>query len=323
MPLQLTSGRIDPQLTNVLLAYTNAEYIADMIMPTIPNLAQEAGHIPQLGNAHLRQYSSKRSLNDTSGHRMEFSLSNDATYQIDYYDLEAYVSDRVQAQLQSPFDAKNIAQLSTYEAMKLEREIALATLMNDETILTNYVTLSTSSDKYTDGDNSDPAGDFDTARDSVHSLTGREANMIVMSREVANALRRHPWFLEIAQSSLKGGAPKVGALSMSAFVETLKSWYEGLEYVCIGKNIKITTNEGQTETKSQVWQNNVVWAYRAPSPSLMIPSFAYSFQLAGQNLVTDVRREPMAGKGDIVRVNWAYDDKILDVNSAYLIKSAI
>lgn len=321
MPFQLSGGRVDQQLTNVLLAYTNPEYIADMVLPTVPDLKEESGKIGRLGNSHLRQYSTKRSMFDQSSHRVEFTVDHDNSYAIDYYDLEAYVPDRMQAQLQTPFNARNAAQLTTYEALKLEREIALATMMHDTSILTSNTTLSGTS-QYTDASNSNPQNDFDTARDTIQAAIGREANMVVMNRVVANALRRHPWFLEIAQSSLKGGVPKNGALSMSAFIETLKAWYEGLDYVLIGKAIKITTNEGQTETKAKVWQNDVVWAYRAPSPSLYMPSFGYSMQLAGQNLLTDVRREPMQQKGDLVRVNWAYQDKILDVNSAYLIKDA-
>lgn len=318
----IASGHRDQMLTNVLLAYTNPEYIADEILPVVPNLTKETGYIPKLGNAHLRSYRSKRSLYDQSSHRMEFTVSNDDRYAIDYYDREIYVPDRLQEQLDTPFNARSISQLSVYEALKLEREIALATLLTNTAVLTNYVTLSGTS-QYTDQVNSTPEVDFDTARSSVQNKTGREANMVIMSREVANALRRHPWFLEISKAVLAGGAPKSGVLSMEAFKETLKAHFEGLQYVLIGKNIKITSNEGQTEVKAAVWQNDVVWAYRAPAPSLMMPSFGYSFQLSGKNLAADVRREPMQELGDLIRVQWAYQDMILDTNAAYLIKNAI
>lgn len=317
---KITSGHVDVQLTNVLLAYTNGEYVADQILPVVPNLAKETGKIPQMGNSHLRTYSSKRSLYDQSAHRVSFSFNNDNTYAIDYFDLSSYVPDRLQEQLDAPFDARNAAQMTVMQALMLEREVALAAIMTSTAVLTNNTTLSGSS-QYTDP-TSDPATDFDTARDSIQSKIGREANGMLMSRNVANALRRHPWFLEIAQSVIKGGTPTGKALSVEGLVEVLKSWYK-LEYVVIGSAIKITSQQGQTETKGQVWGNDIVFFYRASSPSLFEPSFGYSFQLQGKQLQTRVRREPVEDKGDVVEVLWAYQDNILDVNAAYLIKSAI
>lgn len=318
---QVTSGRIDPQLTNILLAYSNPMFLADQILPTVPNLKDEAGHIPQLGTSHLRVYTSKRSVYDESSHRIGFEVSNDAKYHIDYYDLDAYVPDRLQQQLQSPFDAQNIAQKTALDSLKLEREVGLAALMTSTAIITQNTTLSGSS-KYTDGANSNPDSDFDTARDAVQNGIGREANAMYMSRKVANALRRHPFFLQIAQSSLNGGKAKGDALSVNGLIETLKAWYN-LDYVFVGSQIKVTSQQGQaTVTKGAVWGDDVVFFYRPTGPALMEPSFGYSFQLAGQNLRTSIRRHEN-DKGDLVRVDWAYQDKILDTNAAYLIKNAV
>jgi hypothetical protein len=47
---KLSNGRVDPQLTNVALAYTNGAYIAEEILPTVPGLKEEAGKIAQMGN---------------------------------------------------------------------------------------------------------------------------------------------------------------------------------------------------------------------------------------------------------------------------------
>lgn len=320
---KLSSGRVDPQLTSILLAYTNPDFVADRVLPTVPNLKEESGVIGSIGNAHLRVYSSKRALHDQSAHRITFEYSNDGRYAIDYYDLDAYVPDRMQDQLQLPFDARNVAQMTVMDALKLERENALATALTDTSILTKNQTLSASADKYTDPVNSTPDQDFDTARDSVQSLTGREANKVIMSRAVANALRRHPWFLEISKVAIAGGGGKAGQLSEQGFIDTLKAWYQ-LDDVIITKTIKVTSQQGQgTVTKSSVWGDDVVFFYAPSGPSLFTPSFGYSFQLAGHNLRTTVRREPLNDKGDLVGVDWAYQDNILDVNSAYLIKSAV
>lgn len=318
---KVTNGRVDQRLTNVLLAYKNPSYIADRILPTVPGLKDNTGLIPEMGTAHMRVYQTKRALYDESEHRINFTINDDKTYRIDYYDLDSYVPDRLRDQFRAPFNAYNAAQMTVLEALKLERENALATALTSTTILSNNTTLSASTDKYTDTVNSDPETDFDTARDSIQGLTGYEANAVYMSRAVVNALRRHPFFLEIAQSSLKGGASKTDALSVNAFVETMKSWYE-LEDVIIGKTIKVTSKEGQTETKGAVWGNDVVFFYRPSTPSLFAPSLGYSFQLLGQNMRTVIRRHKN-DKGDLVEAAWAYQDNILDPNCAYLLKSVI
>lgn len=318
---KLSNGRVDPQLTNILLAYTNPSYLAELILPTVPNLKEESGKIAQMGNDHLRVYSSKRSLYDEGEHRINFTINNDNTYAIDYYDLESYVPDRLQAQLQSPFNARNAAQMTVMAGLMLEREDALATQLTSTSVLTSNTTLSGTS-QYTDTVNSTPETDFDTARDTIHAASGREPNAVLMNRKVANALRRHPFFLEIAHSTLKGGVAKGMALSEEALVATLKAWYN-LDFVLIGKQIKVSSKEGQTVTKTTVWGNDVVWFYRPTAPSLFEPSFGYSFQLQGKSRQADIRRHTN-DLGDIVRVQWAYQDNILDAaNSAYLIKDAV
>jgi len=206
------------------------------------------------------------------------------------------------------------------EGLLLERESALATQMTSTSVLTNNTTLSGTS-QYTDKVNSDPSGDFDTARTSVFDAIGREPNIVLMNRKVANALRRHPFFTERAVGFVQGGKTAAQGLSMSAFVALMKSEFD-VDDVIIAKSINITSKEGQTETKAQVWGNDVVFFYRAPKPDLMAPSFGYSFQLAGQNRAVKVRRHKK-DKGDIVEANWAYQDNILDVDAAYLIKDAV
>lgn len=318
---KIKNGHVDVMLTNILLAYTNSGYAADTILPIVPNLKKESGLIPKVGNAHLRRYHSKRTLYDEGQHRMNFTISKDDSYQIDYFDLDIYLPDRLQEQLDSPFNARKIAMMTNMEALKLDREAALAAILTDTAVLTNNDTLS-GGDQWSDTVNSNPDKDIDTARDSVQQSIGREANGCHFSREVANAMRRHPWFLDIAQSAIKGGVSKSKALSVNGLIETLKAWYD-FEYVTIGNQIKVTSQEGQTETMGKVWNDDMVLYHRPSAPALMAPSFGYSFQLSGKNMRSTVRREPLSDKGDLIGVDWAYEDNILDVDAAYLIKSVV
>lgn len=308
----LQNGRVDKQVTNVLLAYTNDDFIVDKILPTVPNLKEESGKIASLNNEHLRIYDSVRSLYDESDHRMEFKVSNDKSYQIEYHDLESYLPDRLIDQLQEPFDARRDAALSLMQSIMLKRENALAAAMTSTSVLTNNTTLSGTS-QFNDYTNSDPAGVIETARTSVQNKIGREANSMVLSRKVFNTLKRHPFFLNLVRG--------VSVLSPSMMIDLLKEYFE-LENVFVGKSIYISTKPGQTETKTQLWGNDVVLFYRPKTASLLTPSFGYNFALAGQNLRASTRRHTN-DMGELVRLEYAYQDKILDADAAYLIKSAV
>lgn len=307
----LNTGRVDKQVSSVLQAYTNSDFIASGILPAVP-VAEESGKVAALENSHLRTYDSRRALYDESDHRMEFKVSNTDSYQVEYYDLSVYVPDRLQQQLQTPFDARRDAGISALQALMLERENALATAFTSTAVLTNNVTLS-GTDQFSDFTNSTPEDVFEDARTAVHAAIGREANAVYMSRAVFNTLKRHPFFLGL----VKG----VSVLSPDGLMTLLKDYFE-VKYVFIGKSIKVTSNEGQTETKSVVWGNDVVFFYRPESPSLYEPSLGYQFTLSGDN-VRAVSRRHSNDKGDIIEAQWAYQDKILDTNCAYLIKSAI
>lgn len=308
----LTTSRVEPQITNILQAYTNDDFIADKVLPSVPNLKEESGKIAGIGNSHLRIYKSKRALYDEGEHRMEFTYTNDDRYQIEYYDLEAYLPDRLRDQAQAPFDVKRDATLIVMQSLMLERENALATALGDTSIVTQNTTLSGTS-QFNDYVNSDPAAVIETARTTIYEATGKEANSMIISRAVFNTLKRHPFFLEM----VKG----VKVISGSVLIGLIQDYFE-IENVYIGKTIKITSNEGQTETKSVTWGKNIILFYKPAQASILAPSFGYNFTLAGKNLRASSRRH-QNDKGDLHRVDWAYQDMILDTNCGYLIKNAI
>lgn len=306
-------GRVDQLLTNVSLAFVNQNYIADQVLPVVPNLKKDSGKIGSYSKDHLRIYSAKRSLYDTSQRRIEWTYSQDDTYNIDYYDLDGYVPDRLIEQVDEPFDARRDSTIITQEALMVEREKALADIMGDTSILTQNTTLSGTS-QFNDYSNSEPEVVITTAKTAVFDATGREANVILMSRVVLETLKLHPFFL----SQVRG----VRVPSEQDVVEILKSFF-GFSKVLVGRAKYVSSKEGQTDTLADVWGKNIVVFYAPEKASLMTPSFGYSFQLAGRNWKVTSRREPNADKGELISVEHARDDKILMPTAAYLIKNAV
>jgi len=244
---------------------------------------------------------------------MRFTISDDKTYKIEDYDMEIYLPDKLVEEQEAPFNLRRDANFVAMQAMMLEREDALATLFHDTGTITGNTTLSGTS-QWDDYVNSAPDTNVETARDTIHDAIGREANSIYMSRKVFNSLKYHPLFLNRVSG--------VKVLTGAVLLQLIKDLWE-VENVYVGGGIKVTTNEGQSETIAKVWQNDVVLFYRAPRPSLYEPSFGYHFMIPKKNLKASNRREPSADKGTLERVEWSYQDKILDVNAIYLIKDAV
>lgn len=307
------SGRVDKLVTNLLLTYTNEEYIADNILPVIPNLKDDSGIIPGISNEHLRIYSAKRDTYDTSQKRVSFSYTQDKRYNIEYYDLDGYVPDVVMEQADTPFSPRRDSALVTTQSLKLEREYALAQALTDTSILTQNVTLSGTS-QFSDYLNSTPETVIRDAKTAVFRGCGRKANRIAMSYEVLQILQVHPFFL----NQVRG----VQLPSEQDVIDILKRYF-GFKSVYIGSAVYNSAKDGQAEVLTPVWGKDIIVFYSPDTPTMFELSLGYSFQLTGRNYTVRVRREPNADKGELVNVEHARDDKILVPNAGYLIKNAV
>jgi hypothetical protein len=311
----LGSGRVDKQLSNISLAITNEEFIHDKIFPVIPNLKEESGKIGQFDDAaHLRIYESIRAIGDRGQHIIEYKQTNSLTYQIEFHDLEKYLDDRIVEQFEKPFDARNDALAVLESSRNLEMETGLATTLADATILTATSTPST----LWDDPLSDPLGDMETAAEAVRLAIGRRPNKCWTNSPVISVLKTHPQFV----AKLTGGG-KLSVLNEAKVIEIIKE-HLNVEAVHVGKAIKATSLEGQTLTKGEVWSDDFGLYYAPNKGSLHTPSFGYRFEMAGKNKRVSKRREPIGDVGDLIRLDWAFQDKLLmPTTAAYLLDQVI
>ena len=311
----LGNGRVDKQLTNISTAITNEEFIHDKIFPVIPNLKNESGVIGQFDDAaHLRIYESIRAIGDRGQHIIEYKQTNSLKYQIEFHDLEKYIDDRLADQYEKPFDARNDALAVLESSRNLEIETGLATVLADATVLTATSTPSTLWDDPT----SDPLGDMETAAEVVRLAIGRRPNKVWTNSVVISALKTHPQFV----AKLTGGGV-LAVLNEEKVIAIIKE-HLGVKDVFVGKAIKATSLEGQTLTKGEVWSDDFGLYYAPDKGSLHTPSFGYRFELKGRNKRVSKRREPIGDVGDLLRLDWAFQDKLLMPTTAcYLLDQVI
>lgn len=306
----LQNARVNKQLTQLSQANTNSEYIEDKVLPVV-SVAEESGDIVAFGDEHLRIWRSQRSLYDRSPHEVEFTVSNDTKYNIQYFDIEKYLPDRFVQQAQAPIDAQRDTLMVLQEMAKIGREDALATMLSDTNILTNNTTIA---NKWNDYANSDPLGDMENAADLPRTRTNRRANTMVIGQQVINVLKNHPAFKERVNGVQK-------TLSEADVIDIIKNFL-GINTIHVGSAIKVNSKQGQAVTRADVWGDICVLYYVPASASLMTPSFGYRMQLAGQFSRVDIRRDP-SDLGDIIRLMWAYQDLILSVDSAQLLTDCL
>ena len=309
MPIAVNDVRRDQFLENVLIANVNESFIADALF-TPKTVVKDSGDVGGISNDHLRVYESERALYDRSRHEMEYSYNNPVDYKIAYHDLSTYVPDRLVEQAQNPFFPRRDAGIVLLNAMRLRRENDLAAQLTSTSVLTQNTTLSGSS-QFNDP-SSQPEKVIQDAKDVVHAAIGSEANSILLGRDVFNTLKRHPFFLSLISG--------ISVLSEEKLTMMLKDHF-GFDNVYVGKTIKVTSKQGQTETKGAVWNDDIV-VYKKGSGDFD-QTLGLSLSLAGYQMKSVVYREPTAQKGDIVEVENAWQDLVISPTAGYLIKSAI
>lgn len=310
----IANSRIDKRLTNVSLEYTNNNFINELVLPKIPNLTADTGYISSYSRDNMRVYDSvmaKRQVSDLSPHRVEYKLGTDKSYAIDYYDHEIVVTDRSKDQTELPFNRMNDARRQL-ENIRMEiMESALGTVLADATVLTNTSTPSVLWDVST----STPIDNMLTVQGTIEDAIGRLPNRVVTNTSVIRALQKHPEFINRVVNS--GTSKTVGKMQVISIIEE-----ELGVKVLVGSTKKVTSKEGQAVTTGGAWSDDFLMYYTPDAPSKHTPSFGYRFDISGGNKQVTTRRDSN-DIGDVVKIWWAYQDKILDISSSYLLDQVI
>lgn len=309
MPATQRDVHIDVPLSNVAIAYRPDGFIADQLAPIVQVKKQsDSYHIWDISDA-FRTEDDKRAPGDEAN-VMEYSVSSD-TYYADNYALK----DRIPYE-----DLKNAdaAWVFTERSARAER-IKDKLYLNWEyrvgmqcTSGSNVGSYTTTSSGWTDKTNSDPISDINTGIDNVLGVTGYRPNHIVMGeyawrnfRETDKAIDR------IYGNAMQGNARVVTQKQAAALFE--------VDRVLVGRTYYNSADEGQSESLSQIWNDNVLVYYAPPTPSKNAPSFMYSFRWNEvMNMQAAVYDLPKA-KAEEVELGYYQDEKITATTLGFLI----
>ena len=282
---------VNRPLTNVSIAYRNAQYIADQVFPMVQVQKKSDQYFVFPKQAWYRNRSAPRAPG-TKFPRGDYPLTT-ASYICVNDALAKEITKEERENADAPLRPDITAVNFVTDGLMLGLENRVATLVSGST---NWASASTASTQWS-SDSSDPWGNIDTCVDAVVSSIGREPNVAVMSWDVWRHLRQHPDFLDRVKYTRPGGRVEP---------EDLRSWF-GFDKVLIGKAIVDSAQEGATANMSYVWGNDFWCGYVTQSPALEEATSGYCFVWGNRTIETFHYDEE---KMDVVAGEWHTAEKI-------------
>lgn len=301
---------VDPMLSNVAIAYSNDAYVAEQIFPSVKVAKQTAKHFVY-DRGRFRVNDNERASGSNSK-EVTLNLTTGTPYFAEDHALRQFVSDDDVDNAITPTSPFIDATENVSEMHMVAREVELATMLTATATMTQNVTLSGTA-QWSDYTNSDPIGDIETGKATIHAAIHINPNTLILGKEVFDILKHHPSFLERFKYTQKG-----------VITEDMLAVVFGVEKVIVAGAGYNTAVEGQTDSMSYIWGKSAILAYIAPSvrPKLMTLGFTYTWKTQKVERLRGSDEEDR--KGTYVRVgDHYYDQKIVSVSAGYLIKNAI
>ena len=306
-----STAMVNKLLTNASYKINPVGYISEEIFPVV-QVKQSTGLLGSYGNSHLRI---ETTITGGKGKyaRVDTRSTSTQTYAITKHGLSDLVTEEDYANVEEPFNAESDTTSELMTKLWLGKEKGLADTLTDVTVLTNNVTL-TGTDQYNDYANSDPLGDFGTARSTIYNAVGMAPDTAIMSWAVWNTLRYHPDFL----TALGYKDQRPGGLTTDELARALD-----VERVLVGKAVYSSPKEGQADAIAAVWGKDIIFAVSPRTAAKGQISLGYRFQqFSGPRRVfkNAVSNPPNAYE---ILVDDSYQQLVSAANAGYLIKDAI
>jgi hypothetical protein len=181
-------------------------------------------------------------------------------------------------------------------------------------------------DVWTDPINSDPYGNFETAKNAIFDTTGEEPNLAIIPRRVVQVLATHP---DVIQRTHPGGAGG-GTATLQQIRDMI--FGEGNEgRILVARMLKDTSTEGAAHAFTPVWSSNVTLMHVEPNPTAdIVKTFGLTFLWTGANIGMKApgnwmveRKRDADRMCDWVRTGYYQDEKIVSAELGFEIRTGI
>ncbi|MCK9987642.1 MAG: hypothetical protein AzoDbin1_04114 [Azoarcus sp.] len=268
----------NPILTSLLLGMGQGSYVAEKLMPRLPQALSSVA-LAQMGDERFRRYNLRRAPGAATK-RVEIKYEG-KTYTVDQYSVEVPIPRELlreadesrRLNVGAHLDISRIAMVTAHDILGLDYELEVATLATTAgTYAAGHVLALTGATKWS-ASTGTPVTDITTASELIRKKIGKRPNTLTLSADAWVALRQNAEVKTYLPSTQMGPATP----------DQLKTILN-VENIEIGDAVWIDdSNAGQ-----DVWGNNAVLAYvpriagtGTSDVSLAEPAFGFTNVLEG------------------------------------------
>jgi len=293
---------VDQLLTNVSIGYSNAGYIADQIFPVVPVDKQSDKYLTY-DKSHWFRNEAKIRATGTKSERGGWNYSSD-TYFCDRFSYGHEIYDEERDNADNAFQLDSDAAEFATDKILMQREVAFASGFFTTSVWGTDKTGGTDFTRWSDYAGSTPLVDVSDWMDTIEASIGREANRLVMGKQVWTKLKWHPDLIDTIKYTQRA---QMGLDLAATLLE--------VERILVGRAIYTTSPEGTAEASvsySRIWGKHALLIYVPNTPSLRQPAAGYTFtwQRVPQSLRYIKRMRDEEREADIIEANAYYDHKV-------------
>ena len=312
-----TQVHIDAVLTNISVAYLqNADsFIADKVFPVVPVEKQSDKYFTYDKNDWLRDEAQLRA-DGTESAGSGYNIAT-STYSCDVWAMHKDVGDQTRANADAPINVDREAAEFVTHRLLLRKEIQFVSDFMATSVWGTDITGVASNPssgqtvQWSDYTNSDPISEIEDGKAGILSVTGLEANTLVLGYDVFRSLKNHPDIVDRIKYTS----------SQTVTADMLARKFE-VDRVLVSKSVKATNAEGATSAYSFTTGKTALLAHVAPNPGILTPSAGYTFSWTGVSLgrgltigTSSFRLESL--RATRVEAELAFDNKVVASDLGY------
>jgi hypothetical protein len=267
---------VDAILTNISVAYMQRaeNFIADKVFPVVPVDKQSDKYFVYEKNDWLRDEAQVRT-DGTESVGSGYNIAT-ATYYADVFAIHKDIGDQTRANADAPINVDREAAEFVTHRLLTRREIQFnndfMTTGKWATDVTGVAASPTTGQtvQWSDYTNSDPIEDIERGKAGILSVTGLEANTLVLGYDVFRSLKNHPDLVD-----------RIKYTSSQTITEDMLARMFDIERVLVSKSVKATNKEGATGAYGFTTGKTALLAHVAPQPGILTPSAGYTFSWTG------------------------------------------
>lgn len=316
-------------LTDIAVAYMQDEsvYIADKIFPVVPvNHQTDLYYVWSKADFFRDEAQLRADATESAGTGMNL---NTQTYSAKVWALHQDLGAQVRANADPSVDLDMASTKMLMQKMLIRRDRVFVSKYLTTGIWGTDVTgvavgpAAGQTVQWNDAANSDPFADIALGQTVILQNTGQEANVLVLSWPVYQALRMHPLVIDRIKYTSPAFAGKITPQILAEAFD--------VEQILVSKAIYNTAAEGQAANMSFVMGKSALLANRPSAPGLMVPASGYTFAWSGlatgyNNLGIATYQIPMPWRGvKTVRteVEMAFDMQVVGADLGYFFSSIV